>query len=42
MDSLQSLLGEVVAVSVNDPFANKAFADANGLQFPANASAIGD
>ena len=33
-DSLQSLPGQVVAVSVNDPFTNKAFADANRLQFP--------
>ena len=33
-DSLASLPGQVVAVSVNDPFTNKAFADANKLQFP--------
>jgi len=33
-DSLQQLPGDVVAVSVNDPFTNKAFADANRLQFP--------
>jgi len=33
-DSLQSLPGQVVAVSVNDPFTNKAFAEANKLQFP--------
>ena len=33
-DSLQSLPGQVVAVSVNDPFTNKAFADANRFQFP--------
>ncbi len=33
-DSLQNLPGQVVAVSVNDPFTNKAFADANKLQFP--------
>ena len=33
-DSLAKLPGEVVAVSVNDPFTNKAFADANHLQFP--------
>lgn len=33
-DSLQSLPGQVVAVSVNDPFTNKAFANANKLQFP--------
>ena len=32
--SMQSLPGQVVAVSVNDPFTNKAFADANRLQFP--------
>ncbi|HYB66895.1 MAG TPA: redoxin domain-containing protein [Candidatus Acidoferrales bacterium] len=33
-DSLASLPGQVVAVSVNDPFTNKAFANANKLQFP--------
>jgi peroxiredoxin len=33
-DSLAELPGNVVAVSVNDPFTNKAFADANRLQFP--------
>jgi peroxiredoxin len=33
-DSLANLPGRVVAVSVNDPFTNKAFADANKLQFP--------
>ena len=33
-DSLGSLPGNVVAVSVNDPFTNKAFADANKLNFP--------
>ena len=33
-DSLAKLPGQVVAVSVNDPFTNKAFADANRLQFP--------
>lgn len=33
-DSLQSLPGQIVAVSVNDPFTNKAFANANKLQFP--------
>ena len=33
-DSLASLAGQVLAVSVNDPFTNKAFADANRLQFP--------
>jgi len=32
--SMQGLPGQVVAVSVNDPFTNKAFADANRLQFP--------
>jgi peroxiredoxin len=31
---LANLPGDVVAVSVNDPFTNKAFADANRLQFP--------
>jgi len=36
-DSLQVLTGmgaQVVAISVNDPFSNKGFADANNLQFP--------
>jgi len=33
-DSLQNLPGNVVVVSVNDPFTNKAFADANNLKFP--------
>ena len=33
-DSISSLPGQVVAVSVNDPFTNKAFADMNRLQFP--------
>ena len=33
-DSLQALPGDVLAVSVNDPFTNKAFAEANRLQFP--------
>jgi peroxiredoxin len=34
ISSMQGLPGQVVAVSVNDPFTNKAFADANKLQFP--------
>lgn len=33
-DSLGSLPGQVVAVSVNDPFSNKGFAEHNQLQFP--------
>ena len=33
-DSMQQLPGTVLAVSVNDPFTNKAFADANRLPFP--------
>jgi len=33
-DSIQMLPGNVVGVSVNDPFTNKAFADMNKLQFP--------
>lgn len=33
-DSLQNLPGDVVGVSVNDPFTNKAFADMHELQFP--------
>lgn len=31
---LMSLQGQVVGISVNDPFTNKAFSDANNLQFP--------
>lgn len=31
---LQKLNATVVGVSVNDPFANKAFAEKHGLQFP--------
>ena len=33
-DSLERLPGQVVAISVNDPFTNKAFADAHKLNFP--------
>jgi peroxiredoxin len=36
-DSMQTLNGlnaQVVGISVNDPFTNKAFAEANKLQFP--------
>jgi peroxiredoxin len=36
-DSMQALMGlggQVVGISVNDPFSNKAFAEANKLQFP--------
>ena len=33
-DSIQNLPGNVVAISVNDPFTNKAFADMNKLPFP--------
>lgn len=33
-DSLQALPGQVVAISVNDPFSNKGFADTHQLQFP--------
>ena len=33
-DSIQNLPGDVVGVSVNDPFTNKAFADMNRLPFP--------
>jgi len=33
-DSIQKLPGNVVGVSVNDPFTNKAFADMNRLPFP--------
>ncbi len=34
MQALNSLNAQVVAISVNDPFTNKAFAEANKLQFP--------
>jgi peroxiredoxin len=34
LDALQSLSGQVVGVSVNDPFTNKAFADTHNLKFP--------
>lgn len=33
-DSLQALPGQVVAISVNDPFSNKGFADTHKLLFP--------
>lgn len=33
-DSMETLPGPVVAISVNDPFTNKAFAEAHQLQFP--------
>lgn len=33
-DAIGSLPGQVVGVSVNDPFTNKAFSDMNKLQFP--------
>jgi len=33
-DELQKLNGAVVGISVNDPFANKAFAEKYNLQFP--------
>ncbi len=33
-DSMQTLPGQVVAISVNDPFTNKGFAEAHQLQFP--------
>jgi peroxiredoxin len=33
-DSIQTLPGEVVAVSVNDPFTNKGFANVHNLKFP--------
>ncbi len=33
-DSLQTLPGQVVAISVNDPFSNKGFAETHHLQFP--------
>lgn len=34
MQVLNSLNAQVVGISVNDPFTNKAFAEANNLQFP--------
>ncbi len=34
MATLNSLNAQVVGISVNDPFTNKAFAEANRLQFP--------
>jgi peroxiredoxin len=34
MQTLNRLNAQVVAISVNDPFTNKAFAEANKLQFP--------
>lgn len=33
-DSMQTLPGQVVAISVNDPFSNKGFAETHHLQFP--------
>jgi peroxiredoxin len=33
-DSLQTLPAQVVAISVNDPFSNKGFAETHQLQFP--------
>jgi peroxiredoxin len=34
MQAFNSLNAQVVGISVNDPFTNKAFAEANKLQFP--------
>jgi peroxiredoxin len=34
MQALTSIQGQVVGISVNDPFTNKAFAETNKLQFP--------
>jgi peroxiredoxin len=34
MQALNNMNAQVVAISVNDPFTNKAFAEANKLQFP--------
>jgi peroxiredoxin len=34
MQRFNDLQAQVVAISVNDPFSNKAFTDANKLQFP--------
>jgi len=33
-NSMQTLPGQVVAISVNDPFSNKSFAETHQLQFP--------
>ncbi len=33
-DSLQNLPAQIVAISVNDPFSNKGFAETHQLQFP--------
>lgn len=33
-DSMQTLPGQVVAISVNDPFSNKGFAETHHLHFP--------
>lgn len=34
IQALNSLNAQVVGISINDPFTNKAFAEANKLQFP--------
>ena len=34
MQAFQSVGAQVVGISVNDPFTNKGFSDANNLQFP--------
>jgi len=34
VQALMSIQGQVVGISVNDPFTNKAFAETNKLQFP--------
>jgi peroxiredoxin len=34
LQALGDLRAQVVAISVNDPFSNKGFAEANRLQFP--------
>jgi len=34
VQALTSIQGQVVGISVNDPFTNKAFAETNRLQFP--------
>ena len=34
MQALNSLNAQVIGISVNDPFTNKAFAEANKLEFP--------
>ena len=36
---LNAMKAQVVGISVNDPFSNKGFSDANGFNFPLRARA---